>query len=311
MTNSTTVRTPEEYPWGYSLSWRHELAIASLGGNLPMRDEWLSRQVQYLQTQMNDKKLAFGRMRGYQRSLHHANAIFTAVIPSLITARYKLEALLLCPELRVVDIATAMSLPDEAVMAYERIFYNVRDNGGVVLRSPWLNEFFSLPRVQGGRASENVETMWKRIAFENGHKMLFSIWGWKMPGADSIGLPESDFYASMFRELFNTLYTTICFGRLDSKAVVELVRELGIRFDAMRDRGILSDEDESSDDSVLGKMLQLMAPNMTELSDERVNAMQHELEDKIGSIRKTEVSSSGDTMAKISLQLKQVKGQIP
>lgn len=301
MMSFTDIRTPEEYPWGYSLDWRHSVAIS--GESRYARDEWVTKQAQFMRSQALALRPLVRLGNADQKSVEHANRIYTATQPDLLVARHKMEALLLCPELTQANIARAMDLPTRSVQAYERIFFNVRDAAGCVLSSPWLNEYFASKGFNPARG-RTPEIHWKRIAFESGHKMLFSIWGWKIPGETTVGMPESEFYMSMFRELFSNLYDRVCNQGLDGRSSVDLLKELGARFADLRDRGILSEEEDISENAVLGRILHLMSPDMAELDSSRTNAIQLELESKIGSIKQTETSSTGNTLSKISMQLK-------
>jgi len=190
------------------------------------------------------------------------------------------------------------------VEAYEKLFYNVRDDKGLLCQSPWIREYFAF---QGAAPTANINRNsvheWKMVAFEGGYELLRSIWSWPSATGDYLTIPESLYYATVFRKSFRTLMLRLHNETIDGRALADITKQVTEIFADLRDRGILSKEESLSDNTLFAKMLQLMAPEMSQVTSGRLEEMQSELDNKVAVIKTTDLGGADGSMGRIAAQI--------
>jgi hypothetical protein len=309
------VDTPADRPWGYSPEWRHDVAKCVVEGGFQSccPDEFVRLQSYYLEKNAADENNTdmIDRIGVIEINQDHvvypvklANDIYDSDGESCI--KNKLEALILCPELSIGDIARALNVLPDVILIYERLFFNIRDDHGKVMESPWLREYFALGGAAQLTDPGNHGMYWKVKAFEGGAEVLYSLWQW--PLDDNLDMPEAKLHVMMFRSLFRDLEKKIQFGRVDTKSQISLMEELGKRFEDLRERGIISKSENLSEDNLLIKLLEKLQPTIKEIAPEKKAQKQKELEEKLDIVKSTD-QTSGDqgTLSAISDQMQKIK----
>ena len=179
--NDTVIVTPIDNPGQYDPDWRNELAIALSESDeridpVYMRyraDPWIRKQMAYFRAVRRNMVLT-----REQIELRLASLWFQGT--NVSDVRFRLEPLLLT----AVDYDTiAMDLLGDradvgAIIAYERLYFNIRDNEGRLSRSCQLRQYFALP---SGEFNQDTppEQMWKMIGSLMGYDTLVAVWLWK------------------------------------------------------------------------------------------------------------------------------------
>ena len=177
-----TVVTPLDNPCQFQPDWRSYVAMAlaqSGRQRLPYEyaeyedDPWIARQADYLKAVASGKRLA-----RRHRPVHMANLWAQGSRPSDV--KFRLEPLLLTSaSMRVISLDIGGgTVDDEAFVAYERLFFNVRLDDGRLHPSCQLRQYFALPT---GEFDEDTppEQLWKMIGALLGYDTLTSVWLWK------------------------------------------------------------------------------------------------------------------------------------
>ena len=224
------IVTPKDSPWAFDPAWRHLCAKALTQdrpqdkGKTPFHaistDGYVRVQCQLLRgVKKGHKPLLQSTL---VRSAETAFRIFTA--PGDGSIKSRLEALLLCSELDMRALADLLSLPHQTILAYERIYYNVRDDLGMVTASPWLREFFATQGRSLGDDESVVDpaTYWKLLAFEGGYRLLAQNWKWPMVEGIAPERSHDELKKSVVLELERRVRT----GNLGSTNLVMLYTSL-------------------------------------------------------------------------------------
>lgn len=179
--NDAIVVTPMDNPGQFDPDWRNSVALGIIesGGRIDptysryQNDIWIRKQVSYLRA-MNNK----AQLTKEQALFRMAHLWFQGTAPSDV--RFRLEPLLLTA-VPYSTIAFDILGSDEdagAIKAYEKLYFNIRDNEGRLSRSCQLRQYFALP---SGRFDKDTppEQMWKMIGSLMGYDTLVSVWMWK------------------------------------------------------------------------------------------------------------------------------------
>lgn len=216
--------------------------------------------------------------------------------------RERLEPLLLCPELGYAEIGRLVSLDVDTIMAYERIYFNVRDEQGKLAGGPWLREHFAnagiLPastmaetldeekKKARTKTSRNVSELcyWKQIALEGGHRLLFQHWHWPLT---EVTTTEVDF-SNLKRSVFFTLEQYVRRGIFRPAELVLLYTTL---------QASDNDKDGATDASralmaIFNRVVAPLKPATYVPTDEEQLAKADELRDRVESLKQASTESS-------------------
>jgi hypothetical protein len=333
--NNTTVRTPYEAPGNYHVDWRHRVAQnvqapQGANGHPQMRgygcepDAWIRRQIKCLDLLGDDfhnvrmSRVAQRSPNDPRVSLRRANEIFInePEPDEDDEGRYllkpSLEALLLCPELTIPDIAKFLNERTGTVKAYERVFFNVRDEDGLLLASPWLRMWFAKGdiAVVDGAVANDHGVYWKVLAVESGVEALVAEWNAPL---DSIGgeFPEAALTTNIYRQTMRKMARLVRFGNPDARSLANIMTAFGDAMRDMRERGVMSKGERVSDESLLMQLLKAMSPQVVTPSEERIAAKQKDVEAKIAMMKQTDRGhgAGSDTLTSIGAQVAGINTQ--
>lgn len=176
------IVTPLDNPCQYQPDWRNYVAMALAEPKkqrIPFDyseyedDPWIKRQSEYVKAATSGRRLA-----KKQRSIHLANVWAQGSRPSDV--KFRLEPLLLtAASMRVIslDLGGGM-IDDDAFVAYEKLFFNVRLDDGRLHPSCQLRQYFALPTGEFDQDTPQ-EQLWKMIGALMGYDTLTSVWLWK------------------------------------------------------------------------------------------------------------------------------------
>jgi len=330
-----TVRTPNEHSMFFQPDWRYAIArgvgqsrtAPTEDGSSPqMRyydytpDTWVRRQVQYLDTEGNNKCANLNKNlkpHDPRWAVREANVTYLGDEPRreedeefTPLLKMRLEALLLCTDLTLSQIADYMNSTVAVIKAYERLFYNVRDDKGLMNAAPWLCEWFAKGNIPvvNHEQTNNWDVYWKVVAVEGGFKALLATWNGTLA---PIGgeFPEVEMAQMMFRGLFRRMERNIRMGHMSQNALSQTLERFQAMIMDMRERGVMSKGERVSDESILMRLLGAMAPKVVVPSAERVASKQKEVEAKIEMMKQTERGhgSGKDTLTSIGAQVAAAK----
>jgi hypothetical protein len=281
------VATPKDHPWAYSPTWRHEIAKLTVDADKVTypggHDPFIQQQIRFLrhirpnvgrQTQLSGDRQSTSEWLPFQRAftLYEGHDVSSA----------RVEAMLLCPELSLAQIASKLgpTVDPADIKTYERLYFNIRDENGMVLESPWLREYFA----GGNQVQHNptdYRTHWKLLAFEGGQRSLFAVWNWPLPDSEDLATLQTDV---MTNNVFQDLERRSRFGTLGNRDLVELFGNLrpaaaiGLR---EGDR-----QNARSSRSTLLEILNSIRPKPLEVTTQALLGKQEELEQKIEVVRR-------------------------
>lgn len=179
--NGTVIVTPLDNPGQFEPDWRNSVAMAFAESSERIdpayaryrADPWIRRQMAYYRAV--DRNSTLNRE---QMQLRLAALWFRGT--NVSDVRFRLEPLLLTA-VSYETIALDILGSDEdafAIEAYEKLYFNIRDNEGRLSRSCQLRQYFALP---SGEFDSHTppEQMWKMIGSLMGYDTLVSVWLWK------------------------------------------------------------------------------------------------------------------------------------
>jgi hypothetical protein len=301
------ILTPLEDPWGYTPDWRNQVALLADGRKTELYpyvpDEYIGMQIDYLKTSQDDTRLGFlGEMSlspdgrsNIRYAIKVANDIFRSVgLDSLAHSfvKDKVEAMLLCQEISLAEIASEFNVDPMVVKAYERLFYNIRDDRGDLLAALWIREYFAKGRNADVTDRGNHGMYWKVLAFEGGKEELWTVWKWRK---DKTVISEVGVYTALWRQSFKVLEEKLRFGNMDSKSLAQLFGDLRQGLKEMRERGAISGDEKISIDSLVHKVLSLAVPTMVIPSVEKLAEQAAALEEKKALTKKLDRTKPGVT----------------
>lgn len=218
-------------------------------------DPWVRRQMAYL------RAVACGRpLTREQLQLRLAGLWFRGDQPSDV--RFRLEPLLLTPvNYRVIALDILGDCEDlMAIEAYEKMYFNIRDNEGRLSRSCQLRQYFALP---SGRFSQDTppEQMWKMIGSLMGYDTLVSVWMWK----DAHGIVNNSqeyLLDEMWRLAQSRLFMSMFADRVGHESMAKLLSAISGQQKMIQDgknAGATTDEEMVR---AMQGILGLMSPRM-------------------------------------------------
>lgn len=225
--NDTVIITPLDNPGQYDPDWRNLIAIGLTEPDDHIdpfyahykNDPWIKKQLAYLR--------ALQRVTPYNKNLldlRLASLWFQGTDVSDV--RFRLEPLLLTS----VDYRTIALdiLGDDtyvgAIEAYEKLYFNIRDNEGKLNKSCQLRQYFALP---SGKFNQDTppEQMWKMIGSLMGYDVLVSVWMWK----DAHGIYNNSqeyLLDEMWRLAQSRLFMSIFADRVGHESMAKLLSAL-------------------------------------------------------------------------------------
>lgn len=309
----TEVLTPYDCHWGYDPSWRHDAARLVGNEHPTWFDPWIRLQRDYLTRSANQGLGGSGPLiplseagkKSERYGLYEANQVFDSIGADNRLVKDRLEALLLCPELnldRIGELSGFKSLHTTKI--YERLFFNIRDDKGLMMPSPMLREYFA----RRGHTDNNfadTSLHWKVLAVEEGAEVLFSLWSWKGYGIDG-DFRDKAFYMALFRSTFKDIDRRVRMGDLDGKSLIQLAQELGNRLAELQDRGILSAGEGTSSVTLIQDILTIIAPVMQLPDEGKLAEMQEDLDEKLLVTSTATRQLTSGTISRIGTQLERL-----
>lgn len=219
----TEIVTPLDNPCQFDPDWRAAVAIAIHEGcRIPRdyreykKDIWIRRQVRYLDGRKfhgrKDLKLAEAWYRGERAS----------------DVRNRLEPLLLT----AVDIETIAldigggAVPLDAFKAYERIYFNIRDDKGMLNGSCQLRSHFAFRGEETELAklppAQRQVATWKLVGALLGYDTLVGMWLW----GDAHGLhdrSQEHMLSEMWRVAQSRLLMNVFADRVGHESLAKLL----------------------------------------------------------------------------------------
>lgn len=222
------IVTPIDNPCQFQPDWRNCVALALIEnpGYVPepeyaeyVDDPWVRRQIDYI----TDARLG-RRLSREQLNMRLANVWYQGTRPSDV--KFRLEPLLLTAAgFNVISLDLGGGTVDEdAFVAYERMYFNVRLNDGRLHPSCQLRQYFALP---SGEMDDDTsqEQLWKMVGALMGYDTLTSIWLWK----DAHGKRhDSQEYMldEMWRVAQSRVFMSMFEGRVGHESMAKLLSSL-------------------------------------------------------------------------------------
>jgi hypothetical protein len=94
--------------------------------------------------------------------------------------------------------------------------WNIRDENGEVLKSPWLCQYFASGN-QVQHSPTDYRTHWKLLACEGGRRALFAVWNWPLSEEDDRDELQ---HRVMVNNVFQDLERRSRFGVLGNRDLV-------------------------------------------------------------------------------------------
>lgn len=178
------VVTPMDNPGQYDPDWRNFVARGAMemdpGDRIDplyasyFHDPWVKRQMSYLKAMERGGPFTPAHVR-----LRMVDSWFQG--NEVADVRFRLEPLLLTAApyktiaLDILGDDSAESV--DAIEAYEKLYFNIRDKDGRLSRSCQLRQYFALP---SGRFNKDTppEQLWKMIGSLMGYDTLMAVWMW-------------------------------------------------------------------------------------------------------------------------------------
>ena len=222
--NDTVIATPMDNPGQYDPDWRNlvALGLVDTGGRIDPEyagyrsDPWVKRQLSYLRAVARGLPLT-----KEQKLLRLAMTWFQGSEPSDI--RFRLEPLLLtAARYETIALDLLGSCDDVwAIEAYEKIYFNIRDDKGNLSKSCQLRQYFALPSGVFGRDT-TPEQMWKLVGSLMGYDTLVAVWLWK----DAHGIVNSSqeyLLDEMWRLAQSRLFMSMFADRVGHESMAKLL----------------------------------------------------------------------------------------
>ena len=260
---STVVVTPVDNPCQFDPDWRASVAQAFVDNPSERVDpEYLRyRSDKYVRLQMQFLRNQRSGSRNTGSLLPVRIANLWAQGTSVSDTRFRLDPLLLTPvsyDVIALDI-TGDGADRDAVEAYEKLFFNIRDPEGRLNKSCQLRQWFAMP---DGIVDNNTppEAMWKVVGALMGYDTLVGMWLWK----DAHGIENSSqeyMLDEMWRVAQSRLFMSMFADRVGHESMAKLLASVGQQQKMLRES---RDSGDISTDVVvtLMKVLSLTAPKV-------------------------------------------------
>lgn len=296
--DKTVVITPLDNPCQYDPDWRAAIAAAFVDDPMVKidveyqryrLDPYIRRQMQFLRLQRTG-----GRT---QSDMPVRLANLWAQGSSVTDVKYRIEPLLLTPvdyEVISLDI-TGDGMDKEAIEAYEKLFFNIRDKEGRLSRSCQLKQYFAMP---SGTIDEDTppEAMWKMIGALMGYDTLVNVWLWK--DAHGIANSSQDYVLDeMWRVAQSRLFMSMFANRIGHESMAKLLASISAQQKMLhedKDSGALSDELTMT----LMNVLKLLSPKVLGQAATEVDLQQKVME-AVNARMEAEKAVSGIDIGKI------------
>jgi hypothetical protein len=308
--NGHNVNTPMDHPWDFDPDWRNEIAKCIVDGSVIghpcSHDEYISWQVEFLRAVGDPDTGVFARYESLpfnkravcpeRRAVLMSHKLYNSTGEHCL--RDKVDAMLLCPELSINDIANVLSSQRAHadpfdLQVYEKLYFNIRDDHGKVDEGCWLRELFAT-RGQTTIARQDLTTYWRVLAFQGGHRLLFSRWQWP---AVSLEESEAERRLAMTRNSFCALEERTRFGDINNRDLVALYGHLQNEMLELRKQGFIGGDGVgiSGEGSLLLEILQSAAPKMILPDPSKLAEKEQAVKDKIELVKKTVRSHGGES----------------
>lgn len=259
------IVTPLDNPAQYDPDWRNSIAMGLMESGAYVdpayaqytRDPWIRKQIAFL------KAVEQGRpLTKEQLQFRLANIWFQE--NNVTGARFRLEPLLLTPvsyEVIALDILGDNGCDDLlAIEAYEKLYFNIRDNAGRLSRSCQLRQYFAMP---SGIPNHDTppEQQWRLIAALCGYDVLMAVWMWR----DAHGLinySQEYMLDEMWRVSQSKLFVSMFADRVGHESMAKLLASISAQQKMIQDgkkAGTSTDEEMVR---AMQGILGLMSPKM-------------------------------------------------
>lgn len=222
---SVNIVTPIDNPVQFDPDWRNAIATAAV--DYPkvrvdpmyrayMHDPWIVRHIDYLKLRRAGRALSKRNEPSRLASTWYQGSRVSDV-------KMRIEPLLLTPvsyDIIAQDIGGGDTMRD-AFEAYEKLYFNIRDNNGQLSKSCQLRQYFSLPEGQFGHDTP-PEKLWKMVGALMGYDTLMRMWLW----GDASGLTnrsEEYMLNEMWRVAQSRLFMHIFSDRVGHESLAKLL----------------------------------------------------------------------------------------
>jgi hypothetical protein len=309
--NGHNIKTPMDHPWDFDPDWRNDIAKSLVDGSVIGHpcgsDEYINWQISFLRAVKDPDNgvlnryecIPFGKSTACpeRRAVLMAHRLHNSCGAHCL--RDKVDAMLLCPELTINDIAGVLSSQKTHadpfdLQVYEKLYFNIRDEVGKVDTGCWLRELFAT----GGQATaigrQDLTTYWRVLAFQGGHRLLFSRWQWPVITLEET---EAERRLALARNSFCALEERTRFDDINNRDLVALYGHLQTETMELRKQGLLGGEGVSSSGEMglLMEILQAAAPRALIPDESKLAQKEKAVKDKIELVKKTVRSHGGES----------------
>ena len=300
-----TIILPVDDPCAYEPSWRHSLAQAILTQRPRMKDvDALYRPyftdkyvLKYCKTL---RRMQAGKpLNEEQGCIRMARQWFDN--PSPAGVRFRLEPLLLTGatmETILLDISGG-TVPKDAFIFYEKLFFNIRDEEGRLSKSCQLRQSFALPNGDD-MAEASPQEVWKAIACLMGYDVLMHVWMWQ--DAHGLSTKGAEFLLDeTWRAAQSRLFFSVFTDRVGHKSLADILSAYTSQFKTLRDYNQTSTGGSDTTKALMA-VLYHTSPKMVSVAKD-VDALQAqtaEIQARIGSqlaIEKQKIEDKGKAVS--------------
>ena len=278
------VVTPIDNPCQYDPDWRAVVASAFVENPTAHVDVEYQRYRSdpYIQMQMRFLRSQRSAISHSSMNLSHIRlANLWAQGQNVSDVRFRLEPLLLTSvdyEVISLDI-TGDGADRNAIEAYEKLFFNIRNQEGRLSRSCQLRQYFAMP---SGEINENTppEAMWKMIGALMGYDTLVNMWLWK----DAHGVEnKSQEYVldEMWRVAQSRLFMSMFANRIGHESMAKLLASISAQQKLLHEDKNAGQLGEELTKTLL-EVLRLTSPKVIDAAATEVD-MQHRIMDAVNS----------------------------
>jgi hypothetical protein len=269
--NDTVIVTPIDNPGQFDPDWRNSIALALSDSSERIdpvyirykSDPWIQKQMAYFRAVKRGLTLT-----REQTQFRLAYLWFQGT--NLSDVRFRLEPLLLTAvpyDIIALDILGECD-DIQAIKAYEKLYFNIRDAEGRLSRSCQLKQYFSLPSGQFDRDTP-PEQMWKMVASLMGYDTLVSIWLWK----DAHGIKNNSqeyLLDEMWRLAQSRLFMSMFADRVGHESMAKLLSAVSSQQKLLRE-GKHEDDNGIETMRALQDMLYLVSPRVIDSTAKEVD----------------------------------------
>lgn len=222
---SESIVTPIDNPVQFDPDWRSAIAVAAV--DYPhakvdplyrgyLRDPWIKRHIEYLTLSRSGRAISSRHDASRLASTWHQGSRASDV-------KARLEPLLLTSlSYGDVDRVIGGGIGLEGVCeAYEKLFFNVRDDSGNLTKSCQLRQYFALPEGHIGKDTPE-DKLWKMVGALMGHETLLRMWIWD--GISGFGGGSDEYMLrEMWRVAQSRLFMHIFSDRVGHESMAKLL----------------------------------------------------------------------------------------